>query len=155
MRKLLVLFFVLRFEFYKLEDEFDGALSREVLDAWGFTFELTKIDVRNRNITSVDASTFNGLTNLRMLYISNNEITVVPQLTFDGLLNLQDLWMHNNAVKKIEPYTFNGLTELKYLWMQHNQIASLDSKVLKFRIKYFFFLMINVQYSVNFQILNS
>ena len=81
MRKLLVLFFVLKFELFKFEDEFDGVLSREVLDAWGFTFELTKIDLRNRNITSVEASTFNGLTNLRMLYISNNEISAIHQLT--------------------------------------------------------------------------
>jgi hypothetical protein len=63
----LFLVLVLSCQLY-LGEVFDGNLNQQVLSNWT-NINSKYINVANRNITSVDANTFNGLVQLEQLYV--------------------------------------------------------------------------------------
>jgi Leucine-rich repeat (LRR) protein len=67
----------------------------------------------NKNITTIDPSTFNGLNSLHTLWLQNNQLTTADQSTFNGLNSLKELNLNNNQLTKVEPSTFNGLNSLQ------------------------------------------
>ena len=48
---------------------FDGNLNQQVLSTWENITNNKYINVANRNLTSVDSQTFNGLIQLEQLYV--------------------------------------------------------------------------------------
>ena len=50
--------------------DFDGKLNQTILSSWqDITSKYISLD--NRNITSIDSKTFNGLSQLEQLYVNN------------------------------------------------------------------------------------
>ena len=55
---------------YSLYLAFDGNLNQQILSQWQ-NISSKYISVSNRNITTIDSKTFNGLTQLEQLYVRN------------------------------------------------------------------------------------
>ena len=110
---------------------FNGILNRETLlellgnISEGELINLEEISLYNKNITSIDPDTFNGLTKLKTLYLNNNQIKIIDPDTFNGLTKLQKLFLSNNQIKSIEPDTLNILTNLTELFLTSNQITTI------------------------------
>jgi len=88
----------------------------------------TKIFQSNKNITTIDPSTFNGLNSLQYLDLSNNQLTTS---TFNGLNSLQQLRLENNQITTIDPSTFNGLNSLYQLRLESNRITKIEEETFK------------------------
>ena len=77
------------------------------------------------NITSLQASDFEGLTSLRVLLLNDNQLTVLPETIFEGLTSLQVLLLNNNRIGVLPAGVFSGLTSLQYLDLGHNAVDPL------------------------------
>ena len=50
---------------------------------------LEKLVINNNNLSSIDANTFNDLSNLSILHMSDNKLTSIDPNAFNGLTSLQ------------------------------------------------------------------
>lgn len=69
--------------------------------------DLKFIDLSNKNIQSIDSSTFQDLTNLESLYLHQNKLSSINSNTFKGLNNLKELSLHSNSVNNNLNLLFN------------------------------------------------
>jgi len=90
-------------------------------------FQSTFIYLSEKDITTIDSSTFNGLNSLQTLYLSRNKLTKIDQSTFNGLNSLQYIYLDNNKLTTIDSYTFKGLKSLHYLDLDFNELTKIDS----------------------------
>ncbi len=93
------------------------------------TFVNAKLEVLRMNhhwIQNLEANTFEGLKNLRTLWMKRGALVEIDVAAFNGLDSLQNLNLAENRIKVILPGTFQNLAELKDLNLGHNFISSLD-----------------------------
>eukprot|EP00038_Savillea_parva_P004700 m.141114 g.141114 ORF g.141114 m.141114 type:complete len:437 (-) comp11552_c1_seq2:1432-2742(-) len=76
----------------------------------------------NNLITSVAPTAFSDLRSLVFLLLNNNALTDVADGTFSNQVNLEALDMRANALPLIRPGMFMGLTKLVYLNIYGNSI---------------------------------
>ncbi|TGG94441.1 MAG: leucine-rich repeat domain-containing protein, partial [Aphanocapsa feldmannii 277cV] len=58
-------------------------------------------NISSKGITSFSSGDFDGLSDLRYLYMSNNALSSLPEDIFDGLSDLRYLYMSNNALSSL------------------------------------------------------
>jgi hypothetical protein len=77
-------------------------LDRNLLEQWlGNGINQPLIDLKNRQVTSVDSSTFNGLSTLYWLSLSDNFISSIDENTFDQTPNIFYLYIFRNKLTQI------------------------------------------------------
>ena len=98
-----------------------------------------------RLLSSVDLANwrgdylFEGLTNLRYLYISYNDFwRYVPVETFRDLSSLQELYVNSSGISLLETNHFIGLTSLRLLDLRHNKIKHLPLLTHLYNLQYLY-----------------
>ena len=100
---------------------FDGILTSDVLILeWGFSTNASSLDLRSRNINSIEDYAFQNFINLRYLNLQLNNITAVKRNTFSGLSLLNQLYSDSNKIITIENNSFVDLFNLSYLSLNYN-----------------------------------
>ncbi len=89
------------------------------------------ISLSYKKISTIDPSTFNGLTSLGTLFLSYNQLTTVNPSLFNGLNSLYYLDISFNQLTTVNPSLFNGLAELGVLVLSRNQLTTIDSSTFK------------------------
>ena len=100
--------------------------------AFGFSHRLTRIDLSNNRISSIDNSTFQrhpdafaGPFLIDYLDLSHNQISILENNVFAYLVNLRLLKLEHNQIYSISAHVWTGLYRLKYLDLSHNFIENL------------------------------
>ena len=112
--------------------DFQGLSNLEELDLTGsrrkngFTYALG-----NNAIESFPPGIFNGLVNLKNLYIGGNKLKSLPPGIFQGLSNLEWLSIWRNDIAIFPPDIFRGLSNLKLLDIENNKFKSLPPDIFR------------------------
>ena len=64
--------------------------------------------------------------------LDNNKIAKIPANAFNGLSNLRQLYLNNNKISNIEKNAFNNLTYLYLLDLSFNQLSTLPNNLFSF-----------------------
>ena len=88
---------------------------------------MTRLDLTNNQITSIESRAFTGLDSLTRLELGSNQITSLPSGAFADLSNLTNLELSKNQITSIESGDFTGLNNLMDLGLSENQITSIES----------------------------
>ena len=86
---------------------------------------LIYLDLRNNKIESLPVGTFSGLFALTHLHLSSNRIESLSTGNFSMLSALTHLYLHGNNLSSLVPGTFSGLSALTHLHLNRNRIESL------------------------------
>ncbi len=81
----------------------------------------------NNQVSSMNASSFNGLKKLEKLYLANNLIKSVDSTTFNNLVSLQLLNIYQNLLESIDNFLLIPLKNLTYLNLAQNDIKSIGN----------------------------
>ena len=84
---------------------------------------ITKLDLNNKSLTSVQSTDFNGLTGLTELSLGSNSLTSISVLS--GLTQLITLRLNNNSLTDIS--ALSGLTNLTELDLSSNSITNISA----------------------------
>ena len=87
------------------------------------------LSLDNKNITTLQAGDFAGLTALTTLNLDNNQLGSLPAGVFDELTELTQLQLQNNQLRSLPAGAFDELTELTQLQLQNNRLSSLPAGV--------------------------
>ena len=79
------------------------------------------------DITALKLGDFDGLTNLRGLYLNDNQLSSLPAGLFDNLTALETLNLHDNQLSSLPAGLFDNLTALETLDLHDNQLSSLPT----------------------------
>ena len=90
---------------------------------------ITRLDLENKNISSLKDGDFDGMTALFELRLQNNRLQTLPANIFSGLSSLRTLYLNNNRLSSLPSTVFSGLSSLSNLYMNNNQITSLPALV--------------------------
>ena len=82
--------------------------------------EITFLDLRNQNITSVSAGDFDGLVRLQALDLSGNLLLSLPEGIFDELYLLKTLRLDNNRLETLPEDILDELLHLEELTLHEN-----------------------------------
>ena len=74
----------------------------------------------SRDITALQEGDFDGLIELRGLFLNGNSLTTLPVGIFDGLDSLARIELHNNDLTTLPADIFDGLDMLTSLFLQDN-----------------------------------
>lgn len=69
---------------------------------------------------------FNGLINLRRLFLECNDIIEIEPYAFCHIDNLVELHLSGNYITQLHPNTFNNLIKLKSLSLNNNYLVQID-----------------------------
>ena len=72
---------------------------------------------------------FRDLTSLKRLYLHHNQLKSLPSGVFDGLERLEELFLSDNLLTELPEGVFRDLTGLKRLWLDDNHLRTLPSGV--------------------------
>uniref|UniRef100_A0A915D221 Uncharacterized protein n=1 Tax=Ditylenchus dipsaci TaxID=166011 RepID=A0A915D221_9BILA len=84
--------------------------------------ELTSLDVSDNKISTLSAHCFDTLSKLESLSLSGNHLAEIPDSTFKGLTSLKSLDLSNNKLKHIGRDSFHGLQKLEVLTLHSNNL---------------------------------
>ena len=90
---------------------------------------ITSLYLNRRNITTLKAGDFDGLTALTGLDLHDNQLSTLPEGIFDDLTALTTLELHDNQLSTLPEDIFDGLTELRTLQLQNNQLSTLPEDI--------------------------
>ena len=90
---------------------------------------ITSLYLIRKNITTLKAGDFDGLTALTGLDLHDNQLSTLPEGIFDGLAKLRTLELHANQLSTLPQDIFDGLTELRTLQLQNNQLSTLPEDI--------------------------
>jgi Leucine-rich repeat (LRR) protein len=91
---------------------------------------LTRLNLQNNAIWTIDVNAFKGLDNLAVLQLGTNVLFSLSPNVFSHLSRLVILSMEDNFISRIEKGTFAGLRTLKFLEMNKNRINEIHEDVL-------------------------
>ena len=83
----------------------------------------------SKGITSLNSGDFDGLSNLKDLYLNRNDLSSLPEDIFDGLSNLEALYLTRNDLSSLPEDTFDGLSKLQNLYLNQNDLSSLPEDI--------------------------
>jgi Leucine-rich repeat (LRR) protein len=89
---------------------------------------LEYIDMGNNYLESIEVGVFDGIVELKYLYLQNNFIKSLNKNAFRNLLKLESLDLSNNFILNIQQQTFFGLDNLKSLFLTNNFINEMESE---------------------------
>ena len=90
---------------------------------------ITRLDLENKNISSLKDGDFDGMTALFELRLQNNRLQTLPANIFSDLSSLRTLYLNNNRLSSLPSTVFSGLSSLSNLYMNNNQLTSLPALV--------------------------
>ncbi len=90
---------------------------------------LTRIEVQRNPLSRLVSGSFSGLNQLSILKLQDNEISTLESDVFTGLTNLLELNLYGNQISSIPASVFTGLTNLGVLYLDNNQISSIPPSV--------------------------
>ena len=90
---------------------------------------ITRLDLENKNISSLKDGDFDGMTALYELRLQNNRLQTLPANIFSGLSSLRTLYLNNNRLSSLPSTVFSGLSSLSNLYMNNNKLTSLPETV--------------------------
>ena len=79
-----------------------------------YNISSTYIDLSKQKIVSIDANTFQGLSNLKSLNLFSNPLRSIDANAFQGLSNLEKLNLRGHELRSIDANTFQGLSNIKW-----------------------------------------
>ncbi len=91
--------------------------------------EITTLSLSNKNITSLKADDFDGLSALRYLNLQSNSLNTLPEGIFDGLSALRYLYLGNNSLTTLPEGIFDGLSALQNLNLSSNSLTTLPEGI--------------------------
>ena len=92
------------------------------------------VDASGKQLRTLQAGDFAGLTSLRSLNLGGNQLTTVPAGVFDDsddLPNLHTLHLNDNQLTALPDGVFDGLTSLQTLSLYGNQLTALAEDVFE------------------------
>ncbi len=89
------------------------------------------LSLNRQDITSLKPGDFDGLINLRNLYLGANALTSLPEGVFGGLPKLEHLNLGQNALTSLPEGMFDGLVNLEYLGLARNALTALPEGVFR------------------------
>ena len=84
---------------------------------------LNNLDLSNCNLSTLDKTSFEGLSKLLELDLSLNSFVRLKQIWFDPLVSLRSLTINNCGVRYFEPSEFKWQLTLVYLSMKDNNMT--------------------------------
>ena len=90
---------------------------------------ITSLDLSSKNIASLQAGDFDGLTALEELCLFGNQISSLPSDIFEGLSTLRTLNLYNNRLSSLPDGLFVGLTSLTTLRLNGNAVTPIPLTV--------------------------
>ena len=91
--------------------------------------KVKKIRLSKIGITAIQSEAFSNLNDtLEYLYLDHNKLETMPEDVFDGLGQLKTLYLGNNQLKIVIPSWFSQLPALEYLYPARNQFDSIPDK---------------------------
>jgi len=93
---------------------------------------ITTLIIKDSEIESLDASTFNNQNTLRTLKINKSNIHNITNTSFKFLEDLERLDLSDNNIDSIEKTFLKPLVNLKVIELSNNGLTDLDPKVFKF-----------------------
>ena len=93
--------------------------------------KLREVLLQKNDLTTIDASTFQGLLQLRTIDLSYNKISSLTIDTFQGLTNLKYLYLDHNAIRDLPIGIFEDLVSLIRIDLNHNEIQSLPNNLFQ------------------------
>ena len=90
------------------------------------SYSCIHLDLSQRGITSLAAGTFDGLLNLRELYLNFNQLTNISHQAFGSVPNLKVLSLYGNRISDLPNTVFRGLPALETISIDRNDLRSLD-----------------------------
>ena len=87
------------------------------------------LDLRINSLTTLPEGIFDGLLALRYLYLSDNSLTILPEGIFDGLSSLSNLTLGNNSLTTLPNGIFDGLSSLITLDLRINSLTTLPNGI--------------------------
>ncbi len=103
-----------------------NSLPADVFD--GLT-DLRRLYLHRSGLASLDEDLFDGLTYLQWLYLHGNSLASLDEDLFDGLTSLQRLYLHGNSLASLDEDLFDGLTALQRLYLDGNDLTSLHENL--------------------------
>ena len=78
---------------------------------------ITRLWLKEKEITTLKSGDFSGLSNLQLLHLARNELSALPDGIFDNLTSLQSLYLYNNHnwLSELPDGIFDDLTGLEVL----------------------------------------
>ena len=92
---------------------------------------LIEVLLEQNLLTTLDVSTFKGLSRLRTIDLSYNAISSLTSGTFQGLLNLNYLYLDYNAIRELPSGIFEDLVNLNRVDLNNNNIESLPDNLFQ------------------------
>ena len=90
-------------------------------------FQLGSLIIIHNQLTELDASIFEGLTNLKLLNCGFNMVANIQPGAFEGLFYLQLLDLSNSMLSSLPAQLFTGLHNLQLIRLNFNRLASIDA----------------------------
>ena len=90
---------------------------------------LTELRLHENQLRTLPANIFSALSSLRTLYLSNNQLTTLPSGTFTGLTAMTNLYLNNNQLTTLHQNLFSGLSSLTQINLHSNRLTSLHKDV--------------------------
>ena len=90
---------------------------------------ISRLDLSNKSIRSLQSGDFYGLTGLTSLDLSSNTLLNLPADIFTDLDGLTELHMNNNLLFSLPTGIFDNLTNLTYLNLASNFLSSLSADI--------------------------
>ena len=91
--------------------------------------KISRLDLRERGISSLKSDDFAGLSALETLLLQFNQLTDLPADAFSGLSALEILRLEHNQLTELPTGVFSGLSSLVFLNLPGNQLESLPENV--------------------------
>ena len=115
----------------KKQSDFDGTLTAQILDEWGYDVNSTQKNISYRGIRSIQEGKFDEFARLEKIDLNYNSFRTITMNTFRGLTNLYDLNLNYNGISSIENSSFSHLNSLKNLDLSSNNIEVINAEMFK------------------------
>ena len=95
------------------------------------------INFSSKTIDYVSSASFHGVDPATVIYVdlSNNKIPNVPAGMFEGLKEMRQLWLQNNLIELDGHDAFTDLVKLQSINLEKNQIQSIPDDTFVATIK--------------------
>ncbi len=111
---------------YSLDLSYNSILEVEPGTFRHTTF-LDQLHLSANNISTMPS--FEGLFNLRALFMHANKITSVPSGTLSDLLRCKEMHLEGNSISHVDLGAFNGLTSLNFFMLYGDKLTEINGEM--------------------------
>ncbi|XP_071823196.1 uncharacterized protein [Apostichopus japonicus] len=92
---------------------------------------LIELNLDGNELTSLDATKFHNLFNLKLLSLTANAVEIIENGTFENLTKLVSLDLSRNKISTLYTGIFSGLDNLIFLSLKENEIDFIDRETFQ------------------------